>query len=84
MRRLIALVAGAPGRLAVSAACLATVALTAAGHFPELVVGAVYVVAWSTIFAVGFLLLAVAGNMAGVYDDRPTQPQQKGGPHAQG
>lgn len=74
MRRLIALVAGAPGRLVVSAAALATVALTAAGYLPALVAGAVVVLGWSTVFAVGFLALAVAGNVAGVYDDDPPTP----------
>jgi hypothetical protein len=83
-RRLIALVAGAPGRLALSAAATATVALTAAGRFPDLVVSAAFLLAWGTIFGLAFLTLAVAGNIAGVYDDAPAPPPQQGGPHAQG
>lgn len=84
MRRLIVLVAGAPGRLARSAAALATVCLTAAGRFPDLVVSAVFLLAWGTIFGLSFLVLAVAGNVMGVYDDAPAPPPQQGGPHAQG
>lgn len=74
MRQVLLIIAGAPGRLAVSAAALATVALTAAGHLPELVVGAAYVMGWATAFAVGFLVLMVAAQISGVYDDDPPAP----------
>lgn len=83
MRQLLLVIAGAPGRVAVSAAALATVALTASGHLPDLLAGAVVVLGWSTIFAVGFLALVVAGNIAGVYDDGPANPPPQGGAHAQ-
>lgn len=83
MRQLLPIIAGAPGRVAISAAAIATVALTAAGFLPALLAGAVVVLGWSTLFAVGFLALVVAGNMAGVYDDGAASPPPQGGPHAQ-
>lgn len=84
MRQFLLVIAGAPGRLAVSAAALATVLLTAAGYLPALLAGAVVVAGWSTVFAVGFLIMMFAAQVTGVYDDAPTPPPQQGGPHAQG
>ena len=76
MRQVLLVVAGAPGRLAASGAALATVVLTAGGHLNDLLVAAWFWLVWGSIFAVGFLALAVAAQVAGIYDDPPAAPKE--------
>lgn len=70
-REIISLIAGTGGRLAVSAAFLATVGILASGHLSDLVDAARWWLCWGALFAIAVMTLLVAADLTGVYDEEP-------------
>ncbi len=81
MRPFLALIAGGPERVSLSAAAIVAIVFVLAGHGWDLLAAA-----WNaSLFASGFVfvwaVLAIVGNAAGVADGEPAAPAPKGGDH---
>ncbi|WP_449409684.1 hypothetical protein [Methylobacterium komagatae] len=84
MRAVLALIAGGPGRVSISAAAIVAIVaivFVLAGHGWDLLAAAwhasLFASGWVSVWAV----LAIAGNAAGVAAGEPTAPAPKGGDH---
>lgn len=82
MRAVLALVAGGPGRVSVSAAAIVAIIFVLAGHGWDLLAAAWH----ASLFASGFVgvwaVLALIAQAAGVADGEAAAPAPKGGADA--
>ncbi|MEE8626774.1 MULTISPECIES: hypothetical protein [Methylobacterium] len=81
MRAVLALIAGGPGRVSVSAAAIVAIIFVLAGHGWDLLAAAWH----ASLFASGFVfvwaVLGIVGNAAGVADGEAAAPAPKEADH---
>lgn len=81
MRAVLALIAGGPGRVSVSAAFAVTCAFLLAGSGGELLRAAWHAFLWAGGFVLVWAVLAIVGNAAGVADGEAAAPAPKEADH---
>lgn len=82
MRAVLALIAGGPGRVSVSAEFAVTCAFLLAGSGGELLRAAWHAFLWAGGFVLVWAVLALIAQAAGVADGEEAAPSPKGGADA--
>lgn len=82
MRPILALIAGGPERVSLSAAAIVAIVFVLAGHGWDLLAAAWHASLFVSGFVFVWAVLAIVGNAAGVADGEAAAPAPKGGADA--